>query len=90
MLSVGTIIKTGDLLPAEQTRDWQYEALAVKLEHTYGVVIDHSDSHGVCYKVHHGDRTAWYDPKELVLVLDILERGRAILDVASRWASRWV
>lgn len=43
----------------------------------HGTITTHSDSHGLCFCVDHGDGdVAWYDPDELTL-----EDGQRVIDV---------
>lgn len=58
-----------DVVTAEMltNRDYTQDVIAARRPGVRGVIIGHSDSHGVCYKVRHlVDRTeAYYDPDEL-------------------------
>lgn len=52
--------------PKKKPKGWDAEALTARKWSVSGKVIDHSDSHGVSYKVRHQDGTeAWYERTEL-------------------------
>lgn len=65
VLENGTKVKT--VLQKENvSKNWVPEILASRKWDTLGVVVKHSDSHGLCYGVRHDDGSAsWYDPHEL-------------------------
>jgi len=55
--------------PARESSDWTIEALRERKWDVTGVIIEHSNSHGLIYKVRHDDgSTAWYEPRELHFV----------------------
>lgn len=48
--------------------DWTSEAVEDRKWGVVGRIVDHSNSHGLCYKVEHEDgTTGWYEPGELDL-----------------------
>jgi hypothetical protein len=52
--------------PDVESKDWRPEALANRRWSVTGKIVDHSDSHGLCYLVlHEDDTTAWYERREL-------------------------
>lgn len=65
-LAPGTRVET--LKPEKESKDWNAEAKKLRRWGVTGRVVDHSDSHGLCYQVEHADdkTTAWYEPRELV------------------------
>ncbi len=52
--------------PERESTDWEPGALKTRKWNVSGEVIDHSDSHGLVYKVRHSDGTeGWYERREL-------------------------
>lgn len=65
LISTGTPVTTTTENP-EIRAEFTSEAIASRKWGVKGIVIGHSDSHGLCYQVQHEDDTvAWYDPSEL-------------------------
>lgn len=63
-LRFGTLVRTTE--PNPKVGDWTREARASRKWNELGVVVEHHDSHGLCYKVLHLDGTCgYYDPSEL-------------------------
>lgn len=52
------------------TSDWTEEAIAARRFGVRGIVIQHHDSHGLCYKVRHEDdeTIGCYEPEELEVI----------------------
>lgn len=51
------------------TDDWSYEAKQARKWNTNGVVVDLSNSHGLCYKIRHDDGSdGWYDRSEFLIL----------------------
>lgn len=59
----------GTRVMATENRDdgsWQPEARLKCRWGMEGIVVDRSDSHGLCYRVRHADGSdAWYNPDEI-------------------------
>lgn len=65
LISNGTPVITTTENP-EIRAEFSNEAIAERKWGVQGSIIEHSDSHGLCYKVQHDDGTvAWYDLSEL-------------------------
>lgn len=63
-LDHGTPVETVE--PKKVSKDWDAEALQARKWNVSGEIIDHSDSHGLVYKVRHADGTeGWYERREL-------------------------
>ena len=67
-LDPGTRIKTTQ--PNEEMRrEWTDEGWAGKKSGVLGTILQHHDSHGLCYDVRHDDGTeGCYDPSEFEVV----------------------
>ncbi|MFA6018347.1 MAG: hypothetical protein WCT28_02920 [Patescibacteria group bacterium] len=65
----GTMVKT-TVPNSDMAGGWNELALAERLGRwgKKGTVVEHSDSHGLCYKVMFDDNAvAWFDPQEFEL-----------------------
>jgi len=52
--------------PKVEPKGWDQDARQHCRWGVSGKIVDHSDSHGLCYQVEHEDGTvAWYEPREL-------------------------
>lgn len=60
---VGTRVRTNATLG--DGHGYTDEVKAARRAGVEGVVMGHSDSHGICFEVAHGNETAWYEPEEL-------------------------
>lgn len=59
----GQPVRVADSL---ERRDFNEAAQRERRPGASGIVLKHSDSHGLCFEVrHHDGSTAWYDPDEL-------------------------
>lgn len=67
-LDPGTKVKTSQ--PNYSLRGkWTNEAWDQRRWGMLGVIMTHSDSHGLCYEIRHEDGSvAWYDPSEMDVV----------------------
>jgi len=67
-LDPGTVVFTTE--PNMDLQDeWTDEGWMSKRWGTYGIIITHHDSHGLCYEVKHDDGTVgFYDPSELKVI----------------------
>lgn len=61
----GTRVKT--VAVPNPSTDWDPAVLSLRRFGVDGIVLKHSDSHGLCYEVEHTDdkTKAWYEPREL-------------------------
>jgi hypothetical protein len=65
MLTLGTVVR---ILGDAGSDGWTEEARRARArrQHTYGLVSEHHDSHGLCYDVIFADgSTASFEPEEL-------------------------
>jgi hypothetical protein len=63
----GTIVTTTQVNP-RMANEWTPGVLSSQQWGVTGVVLAHSDSHGLCYQVLHEDgSTSWYDPSEITV-----------------------
>lgn len=67
---VGKRVRTLKLIPnVEIERGYVLEAREHAGSGKKGIIINYSNSHGICYKVKHADGTqAFYEPEELELI----------------------
>lgn len=61
--------------PSLEARDFTAEGQLKRKPNQIGTVVDHSDSHGLCYQVNYETGgSGWFDPDELTLIAPASER----------------
>lgn len=67
-LAQGTLVRTTHENP-KLSHEWSEEGRRTRKWGVEGIVDNHSDSHGLCYKILHKDGTeGFYDPSEIQVI----------------------